>query len=130
MEANIQTKSMEVSIQMFWDDLEKTLSNIENRTITYEDSAFENLTKKYIQQHFVLSKDKKIKNFQWIGLEIKKDLVICYVEYPGLIYVSHCVLKNDLLMQEFSDQVNLVNLILPLQKKSFSFQKNQTQFHL
>lgn len=119
---NTSTKSAEISIRIFTDDLAnalKTKINTNPRT--------DALISKYIEAHFgfLNAQNQKIV-LNYIGKEIENDAIWIYVESPLSYPINKYSLQNDILFEVFNDQTNLVNLKYLAQKKTLLFKGSKT----
>lgn len=112
IEFNAKNKSIEVIINVFIDDIETVL----NKTHQKE---FELDTKKelkdsdtyftqYLKKHIQFKVDEKPVAFNYIGKEYDGDIVYFYLEIKDIESVKNIEITNTLLIQEFSEQQNLV----------------------
>lgn len=136
LQYNPKEKSYEVSIRMFTDDLENTLTKFNGGKKVFiggkNDNADE-VIKRYIPQHFaVYTAQKQKKAMNILGKEIEGDATWVYVEIPDAQGVLGGILQNDLLVEMFDDQTNLVNFFYQNQKKTFLFNSKvkSTEIHL
>lgn len=125
LQYNPKEKSFEVSIRLFTDDLENTLTKFNGGKKVFiggkNDNADE-VIKRYIPQHFaVYTAQKQKKAMNVLGKEIEGDATWVYVEIPDSQGVIGGILQNDLLQEMFDDQSNLVNFFYQNQKKTFLF---------
>lgn len=108
---NAETKSVEVSMRVFADDLELALTRRNKRAVyldkTKDASA---LVLIYLKDVFELKNGKgEVKALRWIGMETKADVVWLYFEIPMPEGLEGTALRHRLLFDLFEDQVNLVN---------------------
>lgn len=130
MEYNAKERAFEISIRVFTDDFEKALSAASNsRVVLDKDRPSPNLDsiiEKYLQAHFgYQTPQKQPKPFKYVGYEIEADAHWLYVEMPYAESFKGGVLKQNVLMELFDDQVNMVNVQYQGQKKTFVFRKSQ-----
>ena len=132
MEYNPKERVFEISMRIFTDDFEKALSAASNSKITLSESpgraADKNdpLIERYVQAHFsYLTAQKQTKSFNYVGHEVEADANWLYLEMPYAESFRGGVLKQNVLMELFDDQVNMVNINYQGQKKTFVFRKNQ-----
>ncbi|WP_314514847.1 DUF6702 family protein [Xanthocytophaga agilis] len=125
---NPATKSLEVSLRVFSDDLETALSKENKRTLKVEDNAtIDPFIKQYLSRHFVLADTKNAKkSINWVGKEITVDVTWLYFEIPVTEELNGLKINNTLLFESFDDQVNIVNVIYKSQKKTYLFKSDQT----
>lgn len=110
---NPRTQSLEVAVKVFMDDLEAALSRRTKSSVTY--SASEQV-KKYLADYlsanlvFEVEKGKPLKQ-KFVGSEEDADVVWMYVEVPvQQASVPQLYVKNAVLTELFSDQMNIVNV--------------------
>lgn len=128
MEYNSSAKMFEVSIRFFTDDLEKCLSqnNGNKRFIIKNDDQNSPLIESYVLRNFVLNTpDKKIIPARFLGKEEEQDGTWVYLEIPYKSDLDGCKLQNTALFDTFSDQVNMTNVKILSEKKTFLFKKTQ-----
>ena len=127
MQYNAKERTFEISIRIFTDDFEKALSAASNTKINLSvDGKNDPLIEKYVQTHFsYISPQKQSKPFKYIGHETEADANWLYLEMPYAEPFRGGLLKQNVLMELFDDQVNMVNVQYQGQKKTFVFRKSQ-----
>ncbi|MDB5242365.1 MAG: hypothetical protein JWP57_2990, partial [Spirosoma sp.] len=65
------------------------------------------------------------KTIKYVGHEVEADANWIYLEMPYTDVFRGGMLKQNVLMEAFEDQVNMVNIQYQGQKKTFVFRKNQ-----
>ena len=128
---NPKEKSLEISIRVFTDDFEKALTQLNNGQkvpINSNDTKSDAIIEKYLLRHFALiSPAKQLKSFNYIGKELEGDATWIYLEIPNSQTLTEYIFLNDILLEQFADQTNLVNIFYPNQKKTIIFSsKNKT----
>lgn len=124
MRYNTKSKGFEVSLRVFTDDLEKVLSHDnQNKKIVIENNdSNDALVEQYVKKHFMLVNAKnQLKAIQYVGKEKEGDATWIYLEIPLNEAVSGLRLKNDVLIDMYDDQTNIVNVFVQDDKKSFIF---------
>lgn len=124
MRYNTKSKGFEVSLRVFTDDLEKVLShdNQNKKIIVENNDKNDALVEQYVKKHFMLVNSKnQLKAVQYIGKEKEGDATWIYLELPMSEALSGLRLKNDVLIDMFEDQTNIVNVFVKEEKKSFIF---------
>jgi hypothetical protein len=130
MEFAAKSQTVEISIRMFTDDLETALTK-ENggKPIQFGGPTKpDQLLERYVRKHFVMAdSQRKPRPYTYIGYEQESDAHWVYLEMPaaGADTFRNVVIKQDILMDLFSDQVNLVNIQYNQQKKTVVFRNNQ-----
>ena len=122
-------KTLEISVRTFTDDLEKGLSlaNGNRRFELRNDDQNNAYLEQYLRKHFALAgPDRQIRPFQYIGKEEEADATWLYLEVPFSGNPEGWVLRHDLLMEAFDDQVNMVNVKWGNDRKTYLFKKSQS----
>ncbi|MGF7215964.1 hypothetical protein GGR92_002104 [Spirosoma lacussanchae] len=128
MQYNPKDRVFEISIRVFTDDLEKALGTLTSEKINLDSKAkTDPLIEKYIRTHFAyVNPQKQPKPFQYIGYETEADAHWLYLEMPYAEPFRGGLLRQNVFMELFDDQVNMVNVQYQGQKKTFVFRKNQS----
>lgn len=115
-------------MNVFSDDWEKALSEIHQRKVTIDQAGSEKLSEEYLNAKFVFKYKEKILKYKLIGQELEKDMLRIYLELPQKYIEKGLLIKNDCLIAEFDEQVNIVNSMKLNQKKTLVFKElNQFQ---
>ena len=131
MQYNPKEQAFEVSIRMFTDDLERTLTRENGGQRVIFDKKYEKnndlLLEKYVRKHFaVQTPQKQRKAYSYIGHETEADAQWIYLELPYAELFRGGMIQQSVLLDMFDDQVNLVTVNYNAQKKTLLFKKNQT----
>ena len=119
---NSESRSIEVSIKLFTDDLLVALEQagapkMELGTENEPPEANE-LIESYLKAHFKLMVNGKPTEFTYLGKEAELDATWCFVEVKDVKKVQTIEVQNTLLLEAFDDQTNMVNLNINGRKKS------------
>ncbi len=128
MSYNQKDQSWEISIRLFQDDLEQTMSSNSGKKFRMipGDEASEKELDTYLRKHFRFHAGKQISTpYRWLGTEQQQDVIWVYIEIPSSSDLIGSYLENSLLLDEFEDQTNLVSWSFQGQKKSYLFRKTQ-----
>jgi hypothetical protein len=132
MQYNSKEQVFEISIRIFTDDFEKALSALAGSRVnlaaspTSPNDKNDPLIEKYIHDHFTyISPQKQPKSIKYVGHEMEADANWLYLEMPYSGLFKGGLLKQNVLMELFDDQVNMVNVQYQGKKKTFVFRKNQ-----
>lgn len=119
---NPQSKTVEVSVRVFFDDFEKTLSkqsagkvNILHPT---DRKQLDALISNYFHQHLKISANGKVLPLKYLGYEIEEDAAWCYFESPKVNNISVLKVQNDILFAEHPDQTNMIHAVVQGKRKS------------
>lgn len=133
VEYSAPDQAIQISMHLFIDDLEEALrrQGAEKLYICTgkEDPKAEHYLFKYLQEHFKVLVNEKAYDYEFIGKEVSEDLqaVWCYLEITEISAVKSLTITNDLLMEVFDDQKNIMNISGPNKKRGFFlFQKGQS----
>jgi hypothetical protein len=124
MRYNPKEKTFEISLRVFTDDLEKTLSvNNQNKKFVIENTDKNDpFIEQYVRKHFVVTTPKNQKlNYQFVGKEKEGDATWIYLEMTVNEPIKGSKIQNDVLIDMFDDQTNIVNIFVNNDKKSYLF---------
>jgi hypothetical protein len=124
MRYNPKQKTFEISLRVFTDDLEKTLSaNNQNKKFVIENTDKNDpFIEQYVRKHFAITTPKNQKlNYQFVGKEKEGDATWIYLEMPVNEAIKGSKIQNDVLIDVFDDQTNIVNIFVNNDKKSYLF---------
>jgi len=122
---NSSTNKVEVIHQLTAHDLENAISEIKQISFSPEHPSYEEYIHAYIDEHFQLRHTGQIIALNWVGLELKGGKVIAYQEAPFKRILNGLVVKNALLVNTYSKQVNTVNYKSAEIKGSLTFTEAQ-----
>ncbi len=128
MTYNAKDQSWEISIRLFQDDLEQTVSSVSGKKFRLipGDEASEKGLEGYVRKHFGFRVGKQFSTpYRWLGTELQQDAIWVYLEIPTTADLIGSYLENSLLLDEFEDQTNLVSWSFQGSKKSYLFRKSQ-----
>jgi hypothetical protein len=80
-----------------------------------------------MKQHFRFSMDGIDAEWRWVGKEVENDLTYCYMELYRKPDFSALTLTNDLLVSQFPEQQNIVDLTMMGSTQTLVFFKDRTQ---
>lgn len=124
MRYNPKAKSFEISLRVFTDDLEKVLSatNQNKKFLVENNDKNDVFVEAYIKKHFVIINSKNQKPIiNYIGKEKEGEATWIYLEMPVNESINSSKIQNNVLMDMFEDQTNIVNIFVQNQKKSYLF---------
>lgn len=118
-------KAFQVTSRVFIDDLDRLLKErygIEAKLATPKESKLaDEYIEKYFRAKFAVELDGKPVQFNFLGKRYDTDVVICYLEIPNvkLSETKSMSVQNEVLMDLFDDQQNVVHVKWDGNKKSF-----------
>ena len=127
---NATDKTLEISCKIFTDDFEKALvQNYKARVDLINPpnkSAMDSLVLKYIFSHLSLRVDGKPVPLTYVGFEHESEAVYGYVEVDNIVSVKKIDITDKLMQDLFTDQINLIHVIVEGNRKSTKLDYPQT----
>ncbi|MBF9253357.1 hypothetical protein I2I11_08640 [Pontibacter sp. 172403-2] len=127
---NPRSQSLEVAVKVFTDDLESALSRRAKKDIHYSNSAaVKQQLSNYLHSTlaFALQPGKPLA-YTLLGSEEEDDAIWLYIEVPlKQATLPQLYVKNAVLMDTFSDQMNIVNISYKGKTESMLLQKDEQE---
>ena len=126
---NAETKSLEISMKIFIDDLELAIR--ESGIVSFEllEVAEKNVDKipleYYLKNQFEISVNDKALELDFVGFEFDQDAILCYFEGKRVRKISSIKIKNAIITEVFDDQINLTHVQYNGEMKSLKAIKEQ-----
>ena len=128
---NATDKTLEISCKIFTDDFEIVLEQNYKTKVDLinppNKAAMDTLVKKYIFSHLSLSADGKPVNLSYIGFERESEAVYGYVQVDHVPSVKKIDITDKLMYDLFTDQINLMHVIVGGNRKSTKLDYPETQ---
>jgi hypothetical protein len=119
---NADDKTLEISCKIFTDDFEKVLAQNYKTKVDLinppHKAVMDSLVKKYITSHLAIKADNKLVSFTYVGYESESEAVNSYIQVDNISTVKKMEFTNKLMYDLFSDQVNLMHVIVGGNRKS------------
>ena len=119
---NAMDKTLEISCKIFTDDFEKALAQNYKTKVDLINppnrSAMDTVVKKYILSHLAISADGKPLKLSYLGFEKDQEAVFSYVQAENIVSVKQIEITNKLMQEMFTDQVNIIHVIVNGERKS------------
>lgn len=118
-------KALQITTRIFIDDFEKLLEErygITAQLATEQESdRASDYIEKYIRAKFAVRINGKEAQFGFLGKKYDNDLIICYLEVPKGDFpeIKSIEIQNEMLMDIFEEQQNIVHFKLNDHRKSF-----------
>ncbi|MCM4153808.1 hypothetical protein DHD05_19625 [Arenibacter sp. N53] len=125
IEYSDKDKALQITTRVFIDDMDKLLlerfgikGNLANKD---ESSLANEYIEKYLNSKFAIEIDSKNVVYNFLGKKYENDILIIYLEIPkiNIDTVAMVTVQNEVLMDMFEEQKNVVHFKLKGQKKSF-----------
>jgi hypothetical protein len=131
---NEESGTFQVSLKIFIDDLERALTKDGAPGLFIgtpkEVKEADSFIAEYLQKHFTIAIDGTPLMPEFMGKEISEDYlaVWCYVQFPArLSQAKKCTLSNDVLLDMFDDQRNIMDIRMNKSHKDYTiFQPGQS----
>jgi hypothetical protein len=119
---NATDKTLEITCKIFTDDFEKVLvQNYKTRVDLVnppDKKVMDSVVKKYVLSHLSISVDGKPGTLSYLGFEKDAEAVFSYVQIENIASVKKVELVNKLMHDIFTDQVNIVHVVVNGNRKS------------
>ncbi|WP_442266362.1 DUF6702 family protein [Tenacibaculum sp. ZS6-P6] len=127
IEHNSTNNSVEMIMNVFVDDIEKAINTDYNTDLQLntqkEHQNTDSYLTKYLKNHFKISINEKQVDYNFIGKEYDGNIVYFYLEIENINEVKSIEVENDVLVQHFSDQQNLIKVKVNGDRKSLFLTK-------
>lgn len=122
IEFNESQQSLEVISRIFVDDLEDLLKERYDAGIRLNASE-ENLVVNdylisYLNQKLIFKVNGEQVHFTFIGKEYEEELIVCYLEIENVKVLESLEITNQLLLDVFDEQQNIIHVKRGDQRKS------------
>lgn len=129
-----ERRAIEISHRIFIDDLEKEIeeeSGIKSVSFSREEKSWiDTELQKYLKRHFQLSLNGKQLESRYLGYELENDAIYIFVEYLKVRKFKSVQVKNDILLNMYDDQVNLLHFKWKKETRSLRFDLKSNQGEL
>ncbi|GAA4274249.1 hypothetical protein GCM10022258_35450 [Aquimarina gracilis] len=130
IEYNKERQSLQIISRVFIDDIEDLLQERYDQSIVLNVKEETSITEKYLEKYFdqklkIKVNDKEV-SFTFLGKEYEDDLMICYLEILEIDSLSSIEVSNDILMDYFEEQQNIVHVKKDNQRKSLILEKGKS----
>ena len=124
------TDAFEITTQIFIDDLELELHDLHNvypRLMEKDQHEDADLwLEDYLIDKLVIEINGTHISQNYLGAELEGDILYCYMEIPNVHEINSLTIKNEILMLNFEDQKNIVDLQFPEWEKRIMLVKEKS----
>jgi hypothetical protein len=121
---------LQITLRIFKDDLSNAISDIylDQKTddLNLIDELYFKQVDKYINSKISILIDDKKFEMDYLGLETKNDMYVCYLEIENLPIYSNMVISNKILFEIFDDQQNIIHVKRNDKRQSFIARNNNS----
>lgn len=126
---NPNNKSLEIAQKIFWDDLEVALGDIHSTKVDFlnptDRRALEEMAKSYLlEKNEILVNGKKVQ-LKYLGFEIEEEAAWFYLEAEKVPVPKTVEIHNEVLLQHFEGQQNIINFYVDKRPKSLILYKGK-----
>lgn len=122
-----ESETLQITMRIFIDDLEETINKTYTKkielAIANESKEIDSLINLYINTRFSIKINDKTKTYHFLGKEYENDVVYLYLESVGIKNTTSIEIKNNMLMELFSKQKNIIKINILNTKKTFFLTK-------
>lgn len=128
---NASTKTVQISVRVFFDDFEKALDKRYKTNINIlkpkDRKQVDQLISAYLTEHLKLKTNGKAVVLKYQGYEIQEDAAWCYFETQPLATVQTLSIQNDILYEQHESQINMIHAIVNGKRKSTKLDNPNTK---
>jgi hypothetical protein len=121
---------LQITLRIFKDDLSNAISDIylDQKTddLNLIDELYFKQVDKYINSKISILIDDKKFEMDYLCLETKNDIYVCYLEIENLPIYSNMVISNKILFEIFDDQQNIIHVKRNDKRQSFIARNNNS----
>lgn len=128
IEFKSKSKSLQITSQLFTDDLQLIMSEQDESIILDPDSNLEfidQLIESYFKKNLVFSSEGINIPYVFLGKEYLNNITKCFIELKFSEVPNKVELSNELFLSLFKEQQNIVHFKNLDQRKSFLLHKNK-----
>tara|TARA_Y100000813_G_scaffold70720_1_gene50125 strand:+ start:2566 stop:3084 length:519 start_codon:yes stop_codon:yes gene_type:complete len=132
---NDESKSMEITIKVAIEDLEKSIKNKSTKKLdelsNYQENInSEKLILEYFRNNLTFLLTENTKEFKWVGKETSNNLHDIYLYFEIANFdknenIESITIKNTLFLDLYDYQTNIVLIELPDRKYNLTFTKDK-----
>jgi hypothetical protein len=132
---NADDKTLEVSVRIFTEDFEETLrmqypaEKIDLIRVV-NPAKTDSLISRYVRQKLALSAGNQLLNLRYLGFEKIEESIWCYFEVANVPVIKQLHVSNRLLYEFKKEQINMHNVTVGGQRKSYKLSNPDSQFDL
>tara|TARA_B100002019_G_scaffold146374_1_gene126135 strand:- start:87 stop:575 length:489 start_codon:yes stop_codon:yes gene_type:complete len=125
-----EDSSLQITLRIFKDDLSNAISDtyLDQKTddLNLIDELYFKQVDKYINSKISILIDDKKFEMDYLGLETKNDMYVCYLEIENLPIYTNMVISNKILFEIFDDQQNIIHVKRNDKRQSFIARNNNS----
>lgn len=132
IEHDANKNALEITMRIFLDDLESSIRNDLQKpaldiTVPGPEYTTDQLLEDYLKKHFKINANGKNIKKQYLGHEVELPVIYLYVLASNVKKVKDITIYNDMIMETYDDQANLVHVKVNSKTKSMKLAKDRKQ---
>ncbi|KAA1247145.1 DUF6702 family protein [Aquimarina sp. RZ0] len=129
IEYDEEQKSLQIISRIFIDDMEDVLRERYDESIELvsekEPDRLDEYIFKYLSKKLLIIVNGEEVRFTFIGKEYENDLIICYLEVENIPSLEKIEVSNQVLMDFFEEQQNIIHVKKGKKRKSLILEKER-----
>lgn len=134
IEYNKESKSLQTSIRLFTDDLDKALSKLNSQDLNLntedEIDASNQFINDYLIDNLSFQVNRKDVSYQYLGRKYENDVIWLFIEVEKVKKIKEFKVMNSLLFETFNDQKHLLNVNLDGNIRSKTLEEGYSSFSI
>lgn len=122
IEQHPKTKTVQVSVRIFFDDFEKALDQKYKTKVNIlkpvDRKQVNGLIAAYVKDHLKIKADGKVLDLKYQGYEIEEEAAWCYFETVETAPVKTLQVSNNILFEQHASQSNMIHAIVNGKRQS------------
>jgi len=125
-----ESESLQIITKIFIDDLQEALRERYDTFLEFdeinESVKAEEYLKKYFSKKFSIKVDGELVSYDFIGKEYDIETLVCYIEVTNVNSFKTIEIKNEVLMDLFPEQQNIIHLKTESTRRSIILEKDES----
>ncbi|RZK81911.1 MAG: hypothetical protein EOO92_03675 [Pedobacter sp.] len=122
IEQNQQTKTVQVSVRIFFDDLERAVDKRYKTSINIlkpkDRKQVEGFIAAYVKERLKIKANGTALTLKFVGYEIEEEAAWCYFETDKLPIIQQLNVQNNILFEQHESQINMIHATVKGKRKS------------
>ena len=128
VEFDEKSRSLQVSVRIFADDLEEALTNrgVSNIDLLSKANDYNHALDQYFGEELLFTVNGKRYDLELIGVEVEDDALWTYLEIKNVRKIKSLEIQNEILIQEHKGQQNILKLLIGSEKEVYRLNSDKT----
>jgi len=124
-----ESKTIQITMRFFIDDLQETINSTYSKDVELalpnEPKEIDSLIINYVSKKLEVIINTNKKAYSFLGKEYNNDEIYIYLEIENVELINLIEIKNNMLMEIFPEQQNIIKLYINDLKKTFLLTKQK-----